>query len=76
MFDLKQVQVLQGPQALFFGKNSPAGVISLTSADPTDRFEAYVTPGYEFEAEQRIHRGCGVGSAHRYVQGTAGFPWQ
>ena len=29
IFDLQQVQVLQGPQALFFGKNSPAGVISL-----------------------------------------------
>ncbi|HEY5755209.1 MAG TPA: TonB-dependent receptor [Steroidobacter sp.] len=54
VFDLQQVQVLQGPQALFFGKNSPAGVISLRSADATDTFEAYVTPGYEFEAEQRF----------------------
>lgn len=53
-FDLKQVQVLEGPQALFFGKNSPAGVIALTSADPTNKFEAYVTPGYEFEANQRF----------------------
>ena len=53
-FDLKQVQVLEGPQALFFGKNSPAGVIALTSADPTDKYEAYVTPGYEFVANQRI----------------------
>ena len=58
VFDLKQVQVLQGPQALFFGKNSPAGVISLTSADPTDKFEAYVTPGYEFEAEQKFIEGA------------------
>lgn len=58
IFDLKQVQVLQGPQALFFGKNSPAGVISLTSADPTDKFEGYVTPGYEFEADQRFIEGA------------------
>src|SRR5439155_15098751 len=29
MFDLGQVEVLKGPQALFYGKNSPAGVISL-----------------------------------------------
>lgn len=58
IFDLEQVQVLQGPQALFFGKNSPAGVISLTSADPTENFEAYVTPGYEFEAEQKFIEGA------------------
>jgi iron complex outermembrane receptor protein len=53
-FDLKQVQVLEGPQALFFGKNSPAGVVSLRSADPTNKFEASVTPGYEFEADERF----------------------
>jgi len=58
VFDLKQVQILQGPQALFFGKNSPAGVISLTSADPSDRFEGYVTPGYEFEFDQRFVEGA------------------
>lgn len=58
IFDLEQVQVLQGPQALFFGKNSPAGVISLNSANPTEAFEGYVTPGYEFEAEQRFIEGA------------------
>ena len=36
IFDLQQVQVLQGPQALFFGKNSPAGVI-LAPVPPTRR---------------------------------------
>lgn len=58
LFDLDQVQVLQGPQALFFGKNSPAGVVSLRSADPTDTFEGYVSAGYEFEAHQRILEGA------------------
>jgi outer membrane receptor protein involved in Fe transport len=53
-FDLKQVQILEGPQALFFGKNSPAGVISLRSADPTNKLEAYATAGYEFEADERF----------------------
>src|ERR1051326_6323099 len=32
--DLARVEVMKGPQALFFGKNNTAGVISLTSADP------------------------------------------
>src|SRR5580658_9827394 len=31
MFDIGSVQVLKGPQELFFGKESPGGVISLTT---------------------------------------------
>ncbi len=52
MFDLAQIELLKGPQALFFGKNATAGVVSLTTAKPTDEFEATVKAGYEFEAEQ------------------------
>lgn len=33
--DLAQIEVLRGPQALFFGKNSPGGVISFKTADPS-----------------------------------------
>jgi iron complex outermembrane receptor protein len=58
IYDLASVQVLQGPQALFFGKNSPAGVISLTSADPTNTFEGYVTGGYEFNARETYSEGA------------------
>jgi len=50
--DLESVQVLKGPQALFFGKNSPAGVIALTGARPGDEFEARAQLGYEFDARQ------------------------
>lgn len=53
MFDLGQVEILEGPQALFFGKNSPAGVVSITSAGPSQTFEGYVRAGYEFEARER-----------------------
>ncbi len=52
MFDLAQIELLKGPQALFFGKNATAGVVSITSAKPTDEFEAIVRGGYEIEAEQ------------------------
>ncbi len=52
-FDLKQVEVLRGPQALFFGKNSPGGVISFISADPTDKFELIAKAGYEFKARDK-----------------------
>lgn len=47
-FDLQQATVLKGPQALYFGKNSPAGVIVLQSRDPTDHFEATNSTYYGF----------------------------
>jgi iron complex outermembrane receptor protein len=53
LFDLAQVEVLKGPQSLFFGKNSPGGVIALRTADPGDRAEAIARLGYEFEAREQ-----------------------
>ncbi len=53
MFDVAQVEILKGPQSLFFGKNNTAGVISLRSADPTDEFEMIARLGYEGEAEEK-----------------------
>jgi len=50
LFDMAQVEVLKGPQALFFGKNSPGGVVSIRTADPGDETEIVGTLGYEFKA--------------------------
>ncbi|MCB2076204.1 MAG: TonB-dependent receptor, partial [Novosphingobium sp.] len=52
-FDLAQVEVLKGPQALYFGKNSTAGVISFRSADPGDEVEIKAAVGYEFETDEK-----------------------
>lgn len=52
LFDLGSIEVLKGPQALFFGKNATAGVISITTADPGSRFEGRLRTGYEFNAEE------------------------
>jgi iron complex outermembrane receptor protein len=52
MFDVAQVEVLKGPQALFYGKSSPGGVISLRSADPTDETEIMLRAGYEVEGRE------------------------
>ena len=46
--DLEQAEVLEGPQALYYGKNSPGGIISMRSKDPTDHFQAGLNVGYEF----------------------------
>lgn len=53
MFDVGQIEVLKGPQSLFFGKNNTGGVISLRSADPTDEVEVIARAGYEVEAEEK-----------------------
>lgn len=52
MFDVGQVEVLKGPQALFYGKSSPGGVISLRTSDPTDKLEVIASAGYEFEGRE------------------------
>lgn len=52
MFDIEAVEILKGPQALFFGKNSPAGVVSLRSANPTSTLEGFVRTSYEFTNDQ------------------------
>lgn len=56
-FDLEGAEILKGPQALFFGKNATAGVISLKTADPTDTFTAKFKAGYEVKSEQGILEG-------------------
>ena len=39
-YDAAQVEVLRGPQGTLYGRNATAGVVNLTSAKPTDQFEA------------------------------------
>ncbi|MBK6297587.1 MAG: TonB-dependent receptor plug domain-containing protein [Sphingomonadales bacterium] len=48
-FDVKQIDVLKGPQSLFFGKSASAGVFSLHSADPTKSWEVGGKASYEFQ---------------------------
>lgn len=53
MFDVAQVEVLKGPQSLFYGKSSPGGVISLRTADPGTDLEVIARASYEFEAREK-----------------------
>ena len=48
-FDVQQIDVLKGPQSLFFGKSASAGVFAIRSADPTQDWEMAGKASYEFE---------------------------
>lgn len=60
-FDTQQIDVLKGPQSLFFGKSASAGVFAIRSADPTSTWEGNVRGSYEFE-----ERGYTIGG---YISG-------
>jgi outer membrane receptor protein involved in Fe transport len=52
LFDIEQIEVMRGPQALFFGKNSTAGVISIRTANPGGESEYLARAGYEVDGRQ------------------------
>lgn len=56
-FDVEQVDVLRGPQSLFFGKSATAGVLSLRSANPTPNWEVGMRASYEFEEKGYLLNG-------------------
>jgi outer membrane receptor protein involved in Fe transport len=60
-FDLAGVEVLKGPQVLFFGKNATAGVISIKTADPTPTWQFRTKASYEFKAQQAQLEGVASG---------------
>jgi len=45
--DLERVEALRGPQSILFGKNSVAGALNMTTAKPTEEFEAEISGAYE-----------------------------
>lgn len=75
MFDLQQIEVLRGPQALFFGKNSPGGVIAIRTNDPTDEFEMQLTAMYETEREEQVYRGVISGPLSETLSGRLSLGW-
>lgn len=56
-FDVEQIEVLKGPQSLYFGKSASAGVFSLKSANPTKTWQFGARGSYEFEEKGKVVSG-------------------
>jgi iron complex outermembrane receptor protein len=46
MADVSRVEVLKGPQNVYFGKNTFGGAINLITSNPTEDFHGYANVGY------------------------------
>jgi iron complex outermembrane receptor protein len=46
MADVSRVEVLKGPQNVYFGKNTFGGAINLITANPSEDFHGYANVGY------------------------------
>ncbi len=56
-YDVQRIEVLKGPQALFYGKNTTGGLISVVTNGPTNSFEAGFKAGHGFEAGETYGEG-------------------
>src|SRR3546814_626292 len=63
-FDVAQIDILKGPQSLYFGKSATAGVVSIRSAGPTSSLEASLRGSYEFEEKGYTVEGYVSGPIH------------
>ncbi len=47
LFDVKQIEIVKGPQGVLFGKNTSVGAITIASADPGTKFSGDLAGDYE-----------------------------
>jgi outer membrane receptor protein involved in Fe transport len=58
-FDLERVEVLRGPQPIFFGQSATAGALNVTSRTPGDAWEGNAQVAYGDDEELNFEAGFG-----------------
>ncbi len=46
LYDIRQIEVLKGPQGALYGRNASGGAINITTKQPTPDLEAFARAGY------------------------------
>ncbi|MDB5971654.1 MAG: TonB-dependent receptor [Hydrocarboniphaga sp.] len=59
LFDLKQIEVLKGPQSALYGRNAAAGAIVVTTKEPGDEFAGHVVASHGNFNSTRVALGAG-----------------
>jgi iron complex outermembrane recepter protein len=59
LFDIRQIEVLKGPQGALYGRNSIGGAILIRTKDPGDELEGQVRLGYGNGNSIRAQAGIG-----------------
>jgi len=57
IFDIERVEVLRGPQGILFGKNSIAGAVAYTTAQPSGEFSSYLRAEYDWDHNATLLEG-------------------
>lgn len=57
LFDVKQLEVLRGPQGTLFGRNTPAGVVKIDTTKPGQDFTGYGSLTYGVYGSSRAEGG-------------------
>jgi iron complex outermembrane receptor protein len=52
--DIAQVDILRGPQGMLFGKGGSAGVVSISTKNPVQKFEASARASYGTDNETKL----------------------
>ncbi|MCY4514527.1 MAG: TonB-dependent receptor [Candidatus Tectomicrobia bacterium] len=55
-FDVERVEILRGPQGSYFGRNTTAGLINVTTKGASEEFAGSVSAAYEDETEEQVYK--------------------
>ncbi len=69
IFDVERIEVLRGPQGTLFGRNTPAGIVKIDTAKPSEEFRAQAS--LAIGSYTTISADAGIGGA--LVPGAVAF---
>ncbi|MFT5296155.1 MAG: iron complex outermembrane receptor protein [Colwellia sp.] len=61
VFDLERIEVLAGPQGTLFGRNTPAGLVKIDSAKPSQDFDGFASLSYGSKNTSDLRAAVGGG---------------